>query len=311
MANASRLFNLDTVMIDVVMMIEGLPVRGGDALSSERVLTAGGGFNVMSAAARHGMEVVYAGQFGVGPFSDIARAALDSEQIRAPIAADASEDVGFCVVLVDGEGERTFVTSPGAEKRLRASALEALDVRAQDYVFLSGYSVVYEEIGAAVVQWLATLPDGVIVAFDPAPRAMDIPAEMLATVLARADWLLCNASEAVQLAGSDTLADALDNLWARTGRHGIVIHNAEEGCLVKTHEIPATRIPAFTTSVLDTNGAGDTHDGVFLAELALGTSVLEAALRANAAAALAISRFGPATCPTRDEVTQWLATEMV
>jgi len=139
---------------------------------------------------------------------------------------------------------------------------------------------------------------------------LDIPPDVVVRVLARSDWLLCNATEALQLSGDDTLESALVTLDARSGRLGIVIHNAHDGCMVLTHQVAATRIPAFTTTVLDTNGAGDTHDGVFLAELALGTSILEAALRANAAAALAISRFGPATCPTRDEVTAWLASEM-
>jgi sugar/nucleoside kinase (ribokinase family) len=62
-------------------------------------------------------------------------------------------------------------------------------------------------------------------------------------------------------------------------------------------------VAGFEVDVVDTNGAGDTHSGVFLAELARGTDVLEAAQRGNAAAAVAISVLGPATCPERDVVT--------
>ena len=56
-------------------------------------------------------------------------------------------------------------------------------------------------------------------------------------------------------------------------------------------------VAGFSVVVVDTNGAGDTHSGVFLAELALGTGVIEAAQRGNAAAAVAISVLGPASCP--------------
>ena len=43
--------------------------------------------------------------------------------------------------------------------------------------------------------------------------------------------------------------------------------------------------PASRCDAVDTNGAGDTHTGVFIAALAHGADALEAARRANAAAA--------------------------
>jgi sugar/nucleoside kinase (ribokinase family) len=68
-------------------------------------------------------------------------------------------------------------------------------------------------------------------------------------------------------------------------------------------------VPGFTTTVVDTNGAGDVHNGVVIAEVVRGASLEEATLRANAAAAIAIATFGPATCPTRDEVDRLLAAQ--
>ncbi len=50
MSNVPRLFCLDTVLIDVVLKIDALPQRGGDALANEKLVTTGGGFNAMSAA---------------------------------------------------------------------------------------------------------------------------------------------------------------------------------------------------------------------------------------------------------------------
>ena len=66
-------------------------------------------------------------------------------------------------------------------------------------------------------------------------------------------------------------------------------------------------IPAPTVRAVDTTGAGDAHAGVFLAALADGLSPADAARRANAAAALAVTRPGPATSPTRAELDAWLA----
>jgi sugar/nucleoside kinase (ribokinase family) len=46
---------------------------------------------------------------------------------------------------------------------------------------------------------------------------------------------------------------------------------------------------------------------VFLASLANGLSPVDAAARANAAAAYAVTRHGPPTAPTRAEVDAWWA----
>jgi sugar/nucleoside kinase (ribokinase family) len=60
-------------------------------------------------------------------------------------------------------------------------------------------------------------------------------------------------------------------------------------------------------TAIDTNGAGDAHAGVLLAGLASGLSASQAALRANAAAAIAVTRWGPATAPTAAEVDALVA----
>jgi sugar/nucleoside kinase (ribokinase family) len=66
-------------------------------------------------------------------------------------------------------------------------------------------------------------------------------------------------------------------------------------------------IPAPAVTAVDTTGAGDAHSGVFLAALADGLPAADAARRANAAAALAVTRPGPATSPARAELDAWLA----
>ncbi len=304
----NRLFNLDTVMVDVVTMVEHLPVHGGDIRASQHVLATGGGFNVMSAAARQEMAATYVGRLGRGAFSQLARSDLEREHIDLAVAPDESQDVGFCLVLVDATGERTFVTAPGAELTLDANALARVEPADGDYVFLSGYCLVHPETGPAIAAWISRLKPGVVVAFDPAPRVLDIAGDLLSAVLARTDWLLLNTAEAVALSGEEDTSDVLEVLLTVSARRGVVVHAGERGCVLATREGGVHDVPGFVVDALDTNGAGDTHDGVFLAELAAGSSPLEAARRANAASALAVERIGPATCPTREEITTFLAT---
>ncbi|MDE3065408.1 MAG: bifunctional hydroxymethylpyrimidine kinase/phosphomethylpyrimidine kinase [Acidobacteriota bacterium] len=300
-----RLGVIDSVMIDVLVKVDALPARGSDTLASAAVVATGGGFTVMCAAHRHGVETVYAGKLGTGPLSDLARAALRREEVVVPVEPDRAGDAGFCLVVVDAGGERTFVTAKGAELTLSAQDLDAVAVEGGDIVYVSGYNLVYPEIGPTVSRWLDALADDVVVAFDAGARVSDVPAELLARALRRADWLLCNRAEATALSGAGTIEGAADELLARTRGAGVVIHDGEHGCFVATPTQACVRVAGFRAHAVDTNGAGDTHNGVLLAEIAQGTDVLEAARRANGAAAMVIGHLGPAMSPTRDELTAW------
>ena len=307
MTTAPRLFDLDTVMLDVVAMIDVLPTRGNDAEVLERLVTPGGGFNVMSAARRQGMAVTYAGQLGSGPFADIAKKALVAEGIQLPVPANDSVDLGLCFVLVEKGGERTFVTSPGAEGTLSLQDLSVIDVKPGDYVFVSGYNFVYPAICATSATWLQGITQDAVVIFDPGPRGSDIPRDVLSALLTRCNWLVCNEPEAMSLTKTNSLDAALEQLSKLNVQAGVIVRVAERGCILLQAGNEPEVIPGFSANVVDTTGAGDTHGGVFIAELAKGTGVSAALTRANAACAIAIGKLGPATAPSSEEVTDFLS----
>jgi sugar/nucleoside kinase (ribokinase family) len=307
MGDAPRLFCLDTVLIDVVLRVAAIPPRAGDIRALEQLITTGGGFNAMSAATRHHLRTDYAGRLGTGPFSETARKSLASEGIGTPVEANGELDSGVCVVLVEPDGERTFVTASGAEGTLRLSDLDALDVLDGDYVLVSGYNVMYPSSAEPVLRWLRELPEGVIVLFDPATRVEDIPRPHLTVVLEVATWVLCNELEATRLTGDDNVRSAAVALASTNDRVNVLVRRGAMGCLLAYNRGDSFVVEGFVTDALDTNGAGDVHNGVFIAELASGHDALAAARWANVAAAIAVGRFGPATSPTREEVAAVIA----
>jgi sugar/nucleoside kinase (ribokinase family) len=307
MRDAPRLFCLDTVLIDVVLTIASLPERAGDVRASSQLITTGGGFNAMSAATRNDLGVVYAGRLGKGPFASLAAGALAGENIAMPLDSNDDLDCGVCVVLVEPDAERTFVTAPGAESTLREADLATLDVNARDVVLVSGYNVMYPDMASAVLDWLDGLDQDITVAFDPATRVEDIPVENLRRVLERTTWLLCNRSESLQLSGEADVLTAAGHLAKSYDTLNVLVRRGSEGCVVaRSHEEPID-VPGFRTTVLDTTGAGDTHNGVFLTEIALGRDAIDSARRANAAAAMSVAQLGPASSPDRAEIDKFLA----
>jgi sugar/nucleoside kinase (ribokinase family) len=300
---ARRLVFAGEAIVDVVMRVPGLPERGGDVLATGSEVTVGGGLNVMAAAARQDMPVLYAGGHGTGPWGDLVRAALAAEGIGVLRHPDPARDTGFDVALVEPDGERTFVTHTGAE----IPDLESWDVpvRDGDLAYISGYGLAPAGSGPILGEWAAALPGGVLLFLDPGPLAGEIPEAVLAPVLARCDWLSCNEREAAVLSGVSDAASAARLLRERTARAQVIVRTGAAGCILAAAAV--SRIPAPEVRAVDTTGAGDAHAGVFLAGLAGGLSPARAAARANAAAALSVTRPGPATAPGRAELDQWIA----
>lgn len=312
-----RLLHLGNVVVDVVLTVPALPEPGGDILATSTQTTAGGGFNVMAAARRLGLAVAYGGALGTGPFAEVARAACAGEGIEVLRPAKAGVDTGFVISIVDATGERTFLTSPGAEATLAAADLDGVRAGPGDAVYVSGYGLAHPANRAALSGWLARLGDGSTLVFDPGPLADSLPRDVLGTVLRRADWITCNAREAARLTGVAEPGGtqlgvtgprrALELLTIRGPRAGVLVRMGPDGCLLGRAGEPVRHIPGFAVTAVDTNGAGDTHTGAFLAALASGADEAGAARLANAAAALSVTRRGPATGPGREDLELFLA----
>jgi sugar/nucleoside kinase (ribokinase family) len=310
----SRLLHVGNVVVDLVVSVPAVPERGGDVLASATHLTAGGGFNVMAAAVRQGLPAAYAGAHGTGPFAAMARAALAAEGIEVLLAPKPDADTGIVVAMVEADGERTFLTSPGAEASLTAGDLATVRAAPGDVVYLSGYGLAHPVNRAALLPWLGTLPGQTVVVFDPGPLVGTIPADALAAVLARVGWLTCNAAEAARLAeapatGGDIrpAGDVARALMRRAPQARVLVRLGAAGCLLGEPGTEPVHVPGIEVTAVDANGAGDTHTGALLAALARGEAAVPAVRHANAAAAWSVSRRGPATGPTRQELAEFLA----
>jgi sugar/nucleoside kinase (ribokinase family) len=297
----TRLVFAGEAIVDVLMWVPALPERGGDVLAESAQIQVGGGLNVMAAAVRQGLPVVYAGGHGTGPWGDLVRKALAAEGITALRAPEPDADTGFDVALVEAGGERTFVTSLGAESSYR---WHPVPVRPGDAVYVSGYGLVSPRSGAVLAAWAAGLPPEVLLFLDPGPLVAGIPAGVLDQVLPRCDWLSANQREAALLTGLHDPAAAARTL-AQRGT-GVIVRTGPGGCVIAAPGADPETIPAPAVIAVDTTGAGDAHAGVFLAGLAAGLTAVRAARRANAAAALTVTRRGAAVSPTRAELDEFL-----
>ena len=302
-----RVIHTAQALVDATAMIPDLPRRGQNVMAAEWSQEAGGAVNILAAASRSGAQCVHAGAIGSGPNGDLIREALEEAGIGWSAPPVEGLDTALCVVLVEPSGERTFVTLMGAERQLSVEGLASSDPRPGDLVCVSGYSLLVDSTRAPLEEWLATLPDGVEVVLDPGAAFATLPPETREAMLARTTVWTSNQEEATDLTGIDGMGAAADAVAALLPAGAVaIVRDGQEGCAVRA-DGRTTTVPGFPQTPVDTNGAGDAHTGVLVAERARGTDWVEACRRANVAGAIKVTRHGPASSPTGAEIDAFLA----
>lgn len=303
-----RLISVGQVVVDIVMYIDDLPDVGGDVYAQSSMLAVGGAFNAMAAARRDGAAVVYGGGHGTGRFGDMVRAALAAEGIACGAPVTSGCDTGFSVACVQPSAERTFVSARGAECLAEPGDFDWIAPTRQDIVLVSGYSFLHPGKADALGEWLQRLPRETVVALDPGPLFGSVRADIVAALFERIDIWTGNLAEAFAQAG-DIPQDQVMLAVASALKPGAMVvgRMGAAGCTIVAQGRQIA-VPGFRVDAIDTNGAGDAHTGVLLAGLLAGLSPDRAALRANASAAVAVSRQGPAASPTRSEIDGLVAS---
>jgi ribokinase len=287
---------------DMVVRSKHLPLPGETVLGGKFIMTAGGkGANQAVAAARLGAEVTFVARLGRDVFGDRSLAGYQAEGINtAYIVRDNEEASGVALIVVDEAAENIITVAPGANGRLSAGDVYAAEpaIKEADGVLLQ----LEIPLGAVRVAIELARRHHVRVILNPAP-ARALPDDVLRNI----DVLTPNENEATKLMGEVT-GSALEALIARrVGR--VVMTCGAAGCEVLS-DGKRQRVPGFHVEAVDTTGAGDCFNGALAVALARGLKMIDAARYANAAAALAVTRFGAQTSmPTDEEVQEFLRTQ--
>lgn len=293
---SERLLQMSGIVADLIYDVDQVPVAGAEAIVTGFQITPGGGYNALIAAKRAGLSVCYGGSIGSGPFAQIVLKRLETEEIPFLQSQNPERDQGCCTVLLDKDGERTFIASDGAEGYVNEESLARIRSTDFEWTLLSGYALHYPNSRRAIVNWLQKEPVTSRLVFDPTPIIASLAPDELRAALARADWVSANSNEAAILTGHQDPGLAARSL-ARNRTGGAVVRKGAAGCVVATAR-QCAEIPPFEVQAIDTNGAGDTHIGSFIAHLSQTGDPALAARFANTAAAISTTIKGPASAPT-------------
>ncbi|MGR3930478.1 PfkB family carbohydrate kinase [Pseudocitrobacter faecalis] len=287
-------------VIDVIADAYALPWRGCDIELQQQSVNIGGcALNIAVALKRLGMQAHNALPVGQGVWADIIRNSLAREGLVSCIDG-VQGDNGWCLALVEPDGERTFMSFSGVENQWNADWLGQLSVAPQSLVSLSGYQLA-SPCGELLVRWLESLQD-VTPFIDFCPRIADIPDALMARIMACKPVISLNRQEADIAAARFNLPPEIRQFgraWMATFGTPLIVRHDKEGAWYFSPQEQGLAAP-FPVTVVDTIGAGDSHAGGTLAGLASGWTLSESVLLGNAVASWVVGHRGGDCSPTRE-----------
>lgn len=275
--------------------------------------------NVAVAAARLGAQTAFCGKVGRDGFGSYLSQVLQENGVNVSGLHTSKTPTTMAVVTLSQEGERSFRFVRGADAEF---CPEEIDIRSLANTKVLHFGSVSLTAGAArsatIFAARQARQQGVLVSYDPNYRASlweseEDAVEWMRNPLPLVDLIKLSEEELPLLTGTADL-EAASRYLEELGIQLVLITMGEKGAFYRWQGKTGV-VPGVTTTVADTNGAGDTFLGAALSRLTargdrplenLTAEELEKVLAfANRAASITCSRSGaiPAM-PTLDELEE-------
>jgi ribokinase len=297
----SRVFVAGSINMDVVATADRHP-RIGETVAGNAVLyfPGGKGANQAVAAAKLGAPVTLIGRLGKDASGDQLKTFLRAQGVDLSFVRETAEAHTGTAIIIIAETDNTIVVIPGANALLGADDISE-PVLAKGDVAVSQFEIPLPTIKAFFQRARIA---GATTILNPAP-AIEFDRELLDLV----DILILNETELgfltkTELRDSDDHTCFIDaarslqtgsdkNVCVTLGKRGVLSLAGGESLI----------IPGRSVDAIDTTGAGDCFVGAVAAQLAVGKSIRDALVYANAAASISVQRLGAApSMPTAAEV---------
>lgn len=279
---------IGAAIIDMVMQVDRIPKSGEDVLGKDASVMVGGcAYNVASTMRNLDCAHDLCVPVGNGMHASIVREKL-LENGYPILIQDETDDNGFCLCLVEKNGERTFITVQGVEGSFKTCWFDALDMSDYDNVYLAGYQVCGHN-GSIVAQWLQSLGEKNLY-FAPGPVICDIDSETMTQLMDQKPILHLNEKELFDFTKENDLDAALHTLYQQN--HNLIIVTLGSKGAAYYDGTHTTVIPSVPVTVVDTIGAGDSHIGAVISGISKGMSIQDSIKAANEVSACIVGVHG-------------------
>lgn len=281
-----------------------LPGFGGDTL------------NAAVAASRLGARAAYITRLGGDIFGDALMELMLRERIDVTaVMRDPDAPTGLYFVTHGASGHVfTYRRAGSAASLMTPDLLDRAMLRNTRILHASGISQAISASAAAAVS--AAIAEAkaadALISYDTnyRPRLWSVSEAwpVVAAAVASADIVKTSAEDCAALIGLSE-PQAIAGQMLRLGAGAVIITLGPDGVYLAGPD-GSQMIPGRRVAAVDATGAGDAFTGAFLAEIAAGRDLFQAARFANAAAALSTLGYGAiAPLPWRPDVEAMLADD--
>ena len=287
------------VVADVVgKPIDRLPERGRLMLVDRIELHSGGNAaNTGIALAKLGVHTAIVSKVGNDGFGDFLMQRFAQNGIdTGGLARDPVEATSCTMVMVQEDGERSFIHYFGANATLALADVDFERVRNSKILHIAGALVMPALDGEPTAELLRRAKAaGVTTAYDTVWDAKGLWMQKAAPALPYVDYMLPSFEEARMLAGGLDTPEEVAQFLLDAGVKVVGLKLGEGGCYFRTADGTEFRIPAYPVEAVDALGAGDSFVAGFLTGLVQGWDVERCARFATAVGACCVTALGATT----------------
>ncbi|MFZ2657344.1 MAG: carbohydrate kinase family protein [Victivallales bacterium] len=266
-------------------------IRSQAITKTIRFAAGGGAANTGGALAKMGLDTGVFSKVGDDLTGDFILRELSGCGVEVSgVKVSKGENTPFTFVGVHPDGDRTFIHTPGTNLTFKLADIDTEKLFSADYLLYQDCWVLPKLDGAPAAKLLAKARRrGVVTLLDECwglgPR-LDVLKEMLP----HCDYFMPSCDDVASILPGLSPGQIADKLLSM-GAKNVMLKMGAEGCLL-CFDGKKIKSPSMAGRIVDTTGAGDCWDAGFIAGLANGLSIEDAARTGSAAASMCMEHVG-------------------
>lgn len=279
---------IGSTVLDIIIQIDHLPKTSEDIhIKRQRMALGGCAYNAADILRNFNVPYTLMSPIGSGRYALIVETMLREKGMDSAVKLD-TDDNGFCLCMVEKDGERTFVVHHGVEYSFKKEWISDEMKTEYDSVYIAGFEI-EETDGFEIIEFIEENPEYQVY-FAPGPRLSKIGNEKLDRIFARQPITHLNEDEAMELSQTSNYEDAARVISERTGNTVIITLGSKGAYYYEDGQ--GNLVEGKSATVVDTIGAGDSHIGAIMASVKMGFTMQQAVERANKISAAVVGVQG-------------------
>lgn len=273
-----EIYVIGSMSIDLVTESDRRPVQGETILGNKFFMTTGGkGANQAVSAARLGGDVYMLGCIGNDAFGQMIIDNLQSNHVKTDYVETIPDVPSGTATISLTDNDNSIVVVPSANYHVTIQQVSHMF----EQMPADALIVLQNEIPLEVIEYVINqaYKKQLTVIYNPAPF-IDIDTKLLDKVT----YFTPNETEVVSLFGQN-YTDVIEQY-----RNKMIVTLGDKGATYFGDTL--VNVPAESTTVVDTTGAGDTFNGALAVGISEGMTLTEAISFGNKAAAKSVTGLG-------------------